>query len=69
VARAASTDGDLYAACDEPADREVAEEACAEPTEDDEDGCPDGTSCRSTGGGSDNRKVCFPSDLGTSTTG
>lgn len=27
----------------------------------DGDVCPDGLSCRSTGGGSDNERVCFPS--------
>jgi hypothetical protein len=26
----------------------------------DGDACPDGLSCRSTGGGNQNRKVCFP---------
>lgn len=26
-----------------------------------EAGCPGGFECRSTGGGSDNRKICFPS--------
>ena len=33
--------------------------ACEE-GEDDEDACPRDFTCRSTGGGSDNRKVCFP---------
>lgn len=28
----------------------------------DDDGCPDGFTCRSTGGGSSNEKVCFPSE-------
>lgn len=32
------------------------------------DGCPPGFGCRSTGGGSNNRKVCFPEALGTTTT-
>ena len=27
-----------------------------------EDLCPDGFTCRSTGGGEDNRKVCFPEE-------
>lgn len=27
--------------------------------------CPDGLSCRSTGGGSDNERVCYPNDVGT----
>lgn len=35
---------------------------CFPSCEDDAEGCPDGTSCRSTGGGSDNRKVCFPGE-------
>ena len=34
--------------------------ACAEGVEDPEDECPDGYGCRSTGGGDDNRKICFP---------
>jgi hypothetical protein len=35
-----------------------------ESDESDGDGsCPEGFSCRSTGGGSDNRKVCFPEDI------
>lgn len=31
-----------------------------EGVEDDAEACPPGLTCRSTGGGSDNRKVCFP---------
>jgi hypothetical protein len=41
--------------------------SCEEAPEDETDpdaACPDGTTCRSTGGGSDNRKICFPEDLG-----
>jgi len=34
--------------------------ACAEEAEDAEDECPAGMNCRSTGGGSNNRKICFP---------
>lgn len=33
--------------------------ACGE-GEDGAEECPDGYGCRSTGGGSDNRKICFP---------
>lgn len=33
---------------------------CFPACEGDEDGCPPGFGCRSTGGGADNRKVCFP---------
>ena len=33
--------------------------ACDEDAEDGDD-CPAGMGCRSTGGGSDNRKICFP---------
>lgn len=36
--------------------------SCREDVEDEADACPEGTSCRSTGGGSDNRKICFPDD-------
>lgn len=36
-----------------------------EGVEDEEDACPDGMTCRSTGGGSDNRKICFPDELDT----
>jgi hypothetical protein len=32
------------------------------------DACPDGFTCRSTGGGSDNRHVCFPNDLQSTAT-
>ena len=38
--------------------------ACAEDAEDGEE-CPPGLNCRSTGGGSDNRQVCFPEDGAT----
>lgn len=31
--------------------------------------CPEGTACRSTGGGGDNRKVCFPESLSDAGTG
>jgi hypothetical protein len=31
-----------------------------EDEEDEEGACPEGMTCRSTGGGDDNRKVCFP---------
>jgi hypothetical protein len=34
--------------------------ACNEDGEDDLDECPPGYGCRSTGGGADNRKICFP---------
>jgi hypothetical protein len=33
---------------------------CFPSCESGEDHCPGGMSCRSSGGGSDNRKVCFP---------
>lgn len=31
-------------------------------TEEDVDACPEGFTCRSTGGGDENRKVCFPEE-------
>jgi len=34
--------------------------ACAEDEDEDTADCPDGYGCRSSGGGSDNRKICFP---------
>lgn len=34
-----------------------------EGAEDEDEACPQGFTCRSTGGGSDNRKVCFPEDI------
>lgn len=34
--------------------------SCDEAAEDEDEVCPRGFSCRSTGGGADNRKVCFP---------
>ncbi|MCB9741397.1 MAG: hypothetical protein H6741_29740 [Alphaproteobacteria bacterium] len=39
-----------FPSCEESADSDGAE------------ACPEGFTCRSTGGGSDNRRVCFPSD-------
>ncbi|NCG17965.1 MAG: hypothetical protein GWP91_03005 [Rhodobacterales bacterium] len=33
--------------------------SCADPADADNP-CPDGFGCRSTGGGSENRKICFP---------
>ena len=45
-----------------PRCREIAD------TADPEGVCPSGFSCRSTGGGASNRKVCFPNDPGTTTT-
>jgi hypothetical protein len=36
---------------------------CFPSCEGDEDSCPRGFGCRSTGGGVDNRKVCFPETL------
>ncbi|MFT5682083.1 MAG: hypothetical protein ACI8RZ_003001 [Myxococcota bacterium] len=38
---------------------------CFPSCEDDGESCPDGLSCRSTGGGSENRKVCFPDSSDT----
>jgi hypothetical protein len=35
--------------------------SCEDPSDADNP-CPSGFECRSTGGGSDNRKVCFPND-------
>ncbi len=35
--------------------------SCAQ-AEDEEGTCPPGYGCRSTGGGADNRKVCFPEE-------
>lgn len=35
--------------------------ACNEDTDDATAECPEGYGCRSTGGGSENRKICFPS--------
>jgi hypothetical protein len=37
--------------------------SCREAEGDDGAVCPDDFTCRSTGGGSDNRKVCFPDAL------
>ncbi|MCB9762134.1 MAG: hypothetical protein H6739_20100 [Alphaproteobacteria bacterium] len=36
--------------------------ACDEEAEDEEDVCPPDFNCRSTGGGSENRRVCFPNE-------
>lgn len=36
--------------------------ACNEDAEEEEDECPGSMTCRSTGGGSDNRKICFPEE-------
>ncbi len=33
---------------------------CFPRCDDDESACPDGMVCRSTGGGDENRKICFP---------
>lgn len=35
--------------------------SCEGADEDDPEACPRGFGCRSSGGGSDNRKICFPS--------
>lgn len=35
---------------------------CFPSCEEDETACPEGMTCRSTGGGSENRKVCFPEE-------
>jgi hypothetical protein len=40
-----------------------------EGAEDESKACPDGFGCRSTGGGNDNRKVCFPEEDGGSEPG
>lgn len=40
--------------------------SCEDPEDPDQE-CPEGFGCRSTGGGADNRKVCFPDALGTTT--
>jgi hypothetical protein len=36
--------------------------SCEGAETDDPDACPPGYGCRSTGGGSDNRKICFPGE-------
>ena len=36
--------------------------SCDEALDDDAEACPPDFVCRSTGGGSENRKICFPSD-------
>lgn len=36
--------------------------SCREDAEDEDEVCPAGYGCRSTGGGSENRKVCFPGE-------
>ena len=36
--------------------------SCREEGTEEEEVCPDGYECRSTGGGSENRRVCFPND-------
>lgn len=36
--------------------------ACDETAEKERDACPHGFTCRSTGGGAVNRKVCFPAE-------
>jgi hypothetical protein len=35
---------------------------CFPPCEGTEEACPDGFTCRSTGGGTENRKICFPNE-------
>jgi hypothetical protein len=37
--------------------------ACGSGDPEDPESCPQGFNCRSTGGGNDNRKVCFPNEL------
>jgi hypothetical protein len=49
-------DWDFVCAPFESADGNWCFPACGE-----DDACPDGYSCRSTGGGSENEKVCYPS--------
>ena len=34
--------------------------SCNEDSDSETDVCPEGFGCRSTGGGSDNRRICFP---------
>lgn len=37
--------------------------SCEEADDDDPEACPPNFECRSTGGGNENRKICFPSGL------
>jgi hypothetical protein len=41
-----------------------ADRYCFPSCEEGDDACPPGFGCRSTGGGADNRKVCFPEEAG-----